>query len=309
MKDSIYYIAELSANHNGSLNRALEIVDAVADAGASAIKLQTYTPDTMTRPGLYTYKGGLWDGRDLYDLYTEGATPLEWHKPIFERAKQRGLEYFSSPFHPKFISFLEDLGVHRYKIASFECTYLDLISKCTETKKPIIISTGLASLNEITRAYQTVRTFGGQEVDLSFLKCTSSYPAPEADSNLKTIEDLAYRFPDCTVGLSDHTLGIAPAIASVALGSRIIEKHVTLKREDGGIDSKFSLEPDEFKEMVRSCDQVLESLGGVKYGPTNSDRHNLILRRSIHKVDGKELILRPSNGLPLPDHVTGNENE
>lgn len=307
--DKIYYIAELSANHNGSLERALEIVDAAADAGASAIKLQTYTPETMTRPGLYTYKGGVWDGRDLFDIYTEGATPLEWHKPIFERAKEKGLEYFSSPFHPKFIPFLEDLGVHRFKIASFECTYLDLIAKCAQTKKPLIISTGLASLNEITKAYQTVRVFGGNEVELSFLKCTSSYPASESDSNLLTIEDLIYRFADCKIGLSDHTLGIAPAIASVALGARIIEKHITLKRDEGGLDSKFSLEPDEFKTMVKYCDQALESLGKVKYGPTNSDRHNLILRRSIHKLEGKDLILRPANGNPLPDYVTGIESE
>lgn len=281
-----FIIAELSANHNGSLERALEIVDAAADAGAHAIKLQTYTADTMTidkRDGefLITDPDSLWTGYSLYQLYAEAHTPWEWHEPIFKRARERGLIAFSSPFDETAVDFLEDLDVPAYKIASFECIDLPLIRYVAATGKPMIISTGLATVSEIEAAVQAAREGGCTE--LALLKCTSSYPSTPENSNVLTVPHLREMF-ECEVGLSDHTLGIGAAMAAVAHGASVIEKHVTLRREDGGFDSAFSLEPPELKALVEESERARQSLGSVCYGPSETERESTIYRRSLYVV-------------------------
>ncbi|MCS6946062.1 MAG: pseudaminic acid synthase, partial [Steroidobacteraceae bacterium] len=264
-----FIIAEMSANHNGSLERALAIVDAVADAGAQAVKLQTYTADTMTldiaaREFVIDEPTSLWAGRTLYDLYREAHTPWAWHAPIFERARARGLVAFSTPFDSSAVDFLESLDVPCYKIASFENVDLPLIRKVAATGKPLIISTGLATLAEIAEAVAAAREAGCR--DLVLLKCTSAYPASPADSNLRTIPHLRAAF-GCEVGLSDHTLGIGAALGAIALGAAVIEKHVTLCRADGGVDSAFSLEPHELRLLVEESERARLALGEVRYGP------------------------------------------
>ncbi len=279
-----FIIAEMSANHNGSLARALKIVDAAAAAGASALKIQTYTPDTMTldlRHGefLISDPKSLWKGKTLYQLYREAMTPWKWHKAIFERCRKRGIVGFSTPFDPTSVDFLETLGVPCYKISSFENTYLDLIKKVAATGKPVIISTGMASLAEISDAVRTARKAGCRELIL--LKCTSVYPADPSEANILTIPDMRKRFK-CPVGISDHTPGIGAAIAAVAHGAVAIEKHFTLSRSDKGVDSAFSLEPAEFKALVTESRRARASLGKVTYEPTKREKKSLVFRRTLY---------------------------
>ena len=279
-----FIIAELSGNHNGSLERALAIVDAAAEAGAHALKLQTYTASTMTlniRGGDFeiTDPDSPWYGRSLYELYEEAHTPWEWHDVLFRRAREKGMVAFSSPFDETAVDFLESLDVPCYKVASFENVDLPLIEYVAKTGKPIIMSTGLASLAELDDAVRTARAAGcGQ---LALLKCTSAYPANPNDSNLRTIPHLREMF-GCEIGLSDHTLGIGVAVASVALGATIIEKHVTLDRDTGGVDSAFSLDSVELKALVEETERAGRALGGVHYGPTEGDKLSLAFRRSLY---------------------------
>lgn len=309
-----YVIAEMSGNHNQSLERALTIVDAAAAAGADAVKLQTYTAATMTldsrAPGfVIDDPGSLWTGRQLYELYDEARTPWEWHAPIFERAAARGLQVFSTPFDETAVDFLESLGVPAYKIASFECTDLPLIRKVAATGKPMIISTGMASLAEIDETVRAARAAGCRELVL--LKCTSTYPATPENTNLRTIPVLREAF-GCEVGLSDHTMGCGAAIAAVALGATVVEKHFTLARADGGVDSAFSLEPAELALLRTETERAWQALGGVLFGGTVAEKKSLMFRRSLYVVEdlqpGDTLTpqnlraIRPGYGLP-PKHL------
>jgi pseudaminic acid synthase len=281
-----YVIAEMSGNHNQSLDRALAIVDAAADAGADAIKLQTYTAETMTldstAPGfVIDDPKSLWAGRQLYDLYHEAHTPWDWHPAIFERAGARGLHAFSTPFDESAVDFLETLGVPAYKIASFECTDLPLIRKVAATGKPMIISTGMATVAEIDETVRTARTAGCRDIVL--LKCTSTYPATPANTNLNTIPVLRSTF-GCEVGLSDHTMGCGAAIAAVALGAVVVEKHFTLARADGGVDATFSLEPAELALLRTETERAWQAMGGVVFGGTAAEAKSLAYRRSLYVV-------------------------
>lgn len=301
-----FIIAEMSGNHNQSLDRALEIVDAAAESGAHAVKLQTYTADTMTLKGILKIedKNSLWYGRELYELYQEAYTPWDWHKPIFERAKEKGMLCFSTPFDETAVDFLEDLGVSFYKIASFENNDLPLLKKVAQTGKPVIMSTGAATLSQIDEAVQTLRQSGCE--DLVLLKCTSTYPASPENTNLLTIPNLAETF-NCIAGLSDHTMGIGAAIASVALGARVIEKHFTLSRADGGVDSAFSIEPEELKSLVIESERAFLALGKVQYGVQKAEEKSLIFKRSVYVVEDIDAggkfspenirVIRPGYGL------------
>lgn len=281
-----YVIAELSANHRGSLEAAVRLVEAAADSGADAIKLQTYTADTITidadRPEFRITSGTVWDGRTLHALYAEAHTPWEWHEPLQRAATDRGLHFFSSPFDASAVEFLERLGVPAFKIASFEIVDIGLIDRVARTGKPMIISTGMATLTEITEAVETARAAGARDVAL--LKCTSAYPAPPEDVNLRTIPDMASRF-ELPVGLSDHTLGTAVPVAAVAVGAAIVEKHLTLRRADGGPDAAFSLEPEELSQMVAAIRTVEAALGHISYEPTSHEVGSRILRRSLFAVE------------------------
>jgi N-acetylneuraminate synthase len=304
-----FIIAEMSGNHNRSLERALSIVDAAANAGAHALKIQTYTADTMTldcdrNEFMIGDPDSLWAGRSLHDLYDEAHTPWEWHAPIFERALQRGLIPFSTPFDESAVDFLESLNVPCYKIASFEMTDLSLIRKVAGTGKPMIISTGMASIGEIEETVKTARAAGCQDIVL--LKCTSTYPASPTNTNLATIPNLR-DWSGCEVGLSDHTMGIGAAIAAVALGASVIEKHFTLRRDDGGVDSAFSLEPHELQSLVIESERAWQALGRISYGTSEAERKSLAFRRSLYVVQdiaagerySKENIraIRPGFGL------------
>ena len=280
-------IAEMSGNHNQSLERALAIVDAAAKAGADAIKLQTYTADTMTldiSAGEFFIedKNSLWKGESLYHLYQKAYTPWEWHKPIFDRCKELGILGFSTPFDATAVDFLEELDVPCYKIASFENIDLPLIKKVARTGKSMIVSTGMASLAELDDLVRTARENGC--TDLTLLKCTSSYPATPEGTNLLTIPHMRELF-GCKVGLSDHTLGIGAAVASVALGATAIEKHFTLARADGGVDSAFSMEPEEMAQLVRECETVAQALGSISYEVQAQERKSLQFRRSLYIVE------------------------
>jgi pseudaminic acid synthase len=303
-------IAEMSGNHNGSLDRALELVDIAAKAGAHALKLQTYTADTMTidigeREFFIADPNSLWSGETLYALYQKAMTPWEWHAPIFERCRLHGMIAFSTPFDATAVDFLETLDVPCYKVASFENIDLPLIRKVAATGKPVIISTGMASIAEIDEAVRAARGAGCQ--DLILLKCTSSYPAPPEDSNLLTIPHMRALF-GCEVGLSDHTLGIGVAVSSVALGAVAIEKHFTMARDDGGVDSAFSLEPDELAALVAETNRAVQALGSVSYGPSDADVRSLQFRRSLYIVADLKAgdvlsadnlrAIRPGLGLP-----------
>ena len=305
-----YVIAELSGNHDGSLDQALALVDAAADAGVDAIKLQTYTADTMTLdsqgPGFVIREPeSPWFGRSLYELYEQAHTPWEWHEQIFARARERGLTAFSTPFDATAVEFLESLDVPAYKIASFENTDLPLIEKVAQTGKPVIISTGMATQQEIQEAVTAARSAGCRE--LMLLKCTSSYPAPAKASNLASIPVMAELF-DCPIGLSDHTLGIGVPVASVALGAVAIEKHLVMRRADGAVDSSFSLEPQELAVMVEEVNRAWEALGSVFFGPTEHEVGSLNYRRTLYLVRdvpagqplGEEDVraIRPGYGLP-----------
>lgn len=279
-----YIIAELSANHNGDLNQALRIIDAAVEAGADAVKIQTYRPDTITLKSDapdFKITEGLWAGRTLYDLYEWAHTPWEWHEALFAHAAKRGITLFSSPFDPTAVDLLEGLGAPAFKIASFEAVDLPLIRYVASKGKPMIISTGMADLEEITEAVEAARAGGCAE--LALLHCVSGYPAPASDYNLKTLTDMAERF-GVPVGLSDHTLDNTTAIASVALGACIIEKHMTLDRAGGGPDDSFSLEPDEFAALCQGARTAWEAVGAVDYGRKSSELGNVKFRRSLYFV-------------------------
>jgi len=279
-----YIIAELSANHNGDIQRAFDSILAAKEAGADAIKIQTYTADTMTidcdRED-FQIKGGLWDGYNLYELYKEAQTPYEWHKPLFDYAKEIGITIFSSPFDETAVDLLEELDAPAYKIASFEMTDLPLVEYVAKTGKPMIISTGMANLEEIEATVETARSSGCQ--DLLLLHCVSAYPAPIDQINLRTISELSARFSVLS-GLSDHTMGTAVATTSVALGACLIEKHFTLSRADKGPDSKFSLEPDELKQLCQDTKIAWQSLGSSGHERSPSEQGNVRFRRSIYAV-------------------------
>jgi N-acetylneuraminate synthase len=308
-----FIIAEMSGNHNQSLERAFEIVDAAAATGADAIKLQTYTADTITlnvRGGDFEIadEKSLWKGRNLHDLYNEAHTPWEWHGPIMERARSHGMLCFSSPFDETAVDFLESLEVPAYKIASFENIHLPLIRKVARTGKPMIISTGMASIAELDEAVKTAREAGCR--DLVLLKCTSTYPATPENTNVLTIPHMRELF-GCEIGLSDHTMGVGVAVAAVAHGATVVEKHFTLRRADGGVDSTFSLEPEEMKALVAETERAWQSLGHVSYGATQAEQKSLAFRRSIYIAEdvqaGEVLteknlrIVRPGHGL-APKH-------
>ncbi len=305
-----FIIAEMSGNHNQSLKRALEIVEAASFAGVDALKLQTYTADTITldvKEGEFFIKdkGSLWNNKSLYELYQEAYTPWEWHEPIMKRARELGMLCFSTPFDVTSVDFLEDLDVPAYKIASFENTHLPLMKKVAATGKPMIISTGMATLGELDETVRTIREAGCKQIVL--LKCTSSYPASPENSNLLTIPHMRKLF-GCEVGLSDHTLGMGASLAAVAHGATVIEKHFTLRRADGGVDSTFSIEPEEMKQLVVETKHTWQSLGKVSYGPTEVEIASLIFRRSLYIAEDmkkgdllneKNLrVVRPGLGLP-----------
>ncbi len=294
-----FIIAEMSGNHNQSLERALTLIDAAADAGAHAVKLQTYTADTMTldiRTGDFVINDpeSLWTGRSLYDLYQEAHTPWDWHSALFERAEKRGILCFSTPFDDSAVDLLERLSSPCYKIASFENTYLPLIRRVAATGKPLIISTGMASVGQLQETVEAARSSGCR--DLVLLKCTSTYPASPENTNLRTIPHLRELF-GCEVGLSDHTMGVGAGVASVAFGARVIEKHFTLKRADGGIDSAFSLEPHELEQLVVETERAWKALGVVQYGGVEAERASAKHRRTIYVVQDLEVgdTLTPQN--------------
>ena len=304
-----FIIAEMSGNHNQSLERALEIVEAAAKTGTHALKLQTYTPDTITldvREGEFFIedKESLWKGKSLYELYEEAHTPWEWHKPIIERANELGMVCFSTPFDDTAVDYLEDLNIPAYKIASFENTHLPLIKKVASTRKSMIISTGMASIAELDEMVQTIRDAGCEQFVL--LKCTSTYPATPENSNVLTIPHMRKLF-NCEVGLSDHTMGIGASVAAVAHGATVIEKHFTLNRADGGVDSAFSMEPEEMKQLVIETERAWQSLGKVTYGPIEVEKSSIMYRRSLYIAEDmkkgdiltkKNLrIVRPGLGL------------
>lgn len=308
-----FVIAEMSGNHNQSLDRALQIVDAAARAGAHALKLQTYTADTMTLDAdgpefRIDDAGSLWSGKSLHKLYQEAYTPWEWHEPLFRRARDHGMIPFSTPFDDSAVEFLEKLDAPCYKIASFENTHLPLIRRVAATGKPMIISTGMACVAEIDEAVAAARDAGCK--DLVLLKCTSTYPATPHSTNVKTIPHMRELF-GCQVGLSDHTMGVGVAVAAVALGATVVEKHFTLARADGGVDSAFSLEPDELRQLVVETERAWQGLGEVRYGPVDAERKSLQFRRSLYVVRdvraGEVLTaenvraIRPGLGLP-PKH-------
>ncbi|WP_276499327.1 pseudaminic acid synthase [Pontibacter litorisediminis] len=305
-----FIIAEMSGNHNQSLERALQIVDAAAEAGADAIKLQTYTADTMTLPGALTIEdeGSLWKGRELYDLYREAYTPWEWHQPIFERAREHGMLAFSSPFDETAVDFLEELGAPVYKIASFENTDHPLLRRVAATGKPVIMSTGAATVQEVAEGVEVLRAAGCRELIL--LKCTSTYPATPENTNLLTIPHLRELY-GVQVGLSDHTMGVGAAVAAVALGATVVEKHFTLRRADGGVDSAFSLEPEELRTLVVESERAWLALGQVQYGVQRAEEKSRLFKRSVYAAKdikaGEPLtkenirVIRPGLGL-APKH-------
>ena len=306
-----FIIAEMSGNHNQSLDRALLLVEEAAKAGVDALKIQTYTPDTITIDSdreefKIKDKESLWQGETLYSLYKKAYTPWEWNKPIFDKCKDLGIIGFSTPFDFSAVDFLETLNIPLYKIASFENYDLPLLKYVAKTKRPVIMSTGMIELKELKESVQVLKDNGCPEIIL--LKCTSTYPADPINSNLLTISDMKKQFPDCIIGLSDHTLGTAVSVTSVSLGAMVIEKHFTFLRADGGVDSTFSMEPDEIKKLVFDVNIAYQALGKVFYGPTEAETPSLKYRRSLYVVKdikkGEQFTpenirsIRPANGLP-----------
>lgn len=305
-----FVVAEMSGNHNQSLERAMEIVEAAAKAGAHGLKLQTYTADTITidvgeREFFISDPESLWGGTSLHKLYASAYTPWEWHEPLFKRARALGMVPFSTPFDETAVDFLEKLNVPCYKIASFENTHLPLIRRVASTGKPLIISTGMATVAELDEAVRAARESGCS--DLVLLKCTSTYPASPENTHIHTIPHMRALF-GCEIGLSDHTMGIGVSVASVALGATVIEKHFTLRRADGGVDSAFSMEPAEMAQLVHETERAWQALGQVRYGPTESEKKSIQFRRSLYVVEdlksGDVLTrsnvrcIRPGFGLP-----------
>ncbi len=302
-----FIIAELSGNHNGSLERGLAIIDAMAEAGAHAIKLQTYTAQTMTLRGAHRIEdeNSLWYGRELFELYEQAYTPWEWHAPLFERARHHGMLAFSSPFDETAVDFLESLDVPAYKIASFENTDWPLLRRVAATGKPVIMSTGASTLAEVAEAVAILRAGGCRE--LTLLKCTSTYPASPENTNLRTLPHLAQLFSEGLVGLSDHTAGHGAAVAAVALGACVIEKHVTLRRADGGVDAAFSLEPAEVAALVTETHRAWLALGQIQYGVQPAEAKSRLFKRSLYVAQdiavGEEFtplnvrVVRPGDGL------------
>ena len=302
-------IAEMSGNHNQSLERALEIVDAAAQSGAHALKIQTYTAETMTidireREFFISDEKSLWKGESLFDLYKKAYTPWEWHEAIFDRAKKQKMLAFSTPFDRTAVDFLEDLNIPCYKIASFENTDLPLIRYVAAMGKPMIISTGMATFAELDETVDAARSAGCD--DLVLLKCTSTYPSTPDDSNILTIPEMRSRY-GCEIGISDHTMGIGVSVAAVALGATVIEKHFTLQRSDGGVDSAFSMEPQEMAQLIIETERAWQALGKVQHGPTEKEKASLVFRRSLYVVAdvkaGEKLTsanvraIRPGNGI------------
>ena len=302
-------IAEMSGNHNQSLERAFEIVDAAAQSGAHALKIQTYTAETMTidireREFFISDEKSLWKGESLFDLYKKAYTPWEWHEAIFDRAKKQKMLAFSTPFDRTAVDFLENLNVPCYKIASFENTDLPLIRYVAATGKPMIISTGMATFAELDETVDAARSAGCS--DLILLKCTSTYPSTPDDSNILTIPEMRSRY-GCEIGISDHTIGIGVSVAAVALGATVVEKHFTLQRSDGGVDSAFSMEPQEMAQLVIETERAWQSMGKVQHGPTEKEKASLVFRRSLYVVAdvkaGEKLTsvnvraIRPGNGI------------
>lgn len=304
-----FVIAEMSGNHNQSLEKALAIIDSAADSGAHAIKLQTYTADTLTinvSHGEFNIsdKNSLWKDRNLYELYQEAHTPWEWHRALFDRAGEKGIICFSTPFDETAVDFLENLNVPAYKIASFENNHLPLLKKIAKTGKPVIMSTGISTISDIEDAVRTLKENGCNELIL--LKCTSTYPASPENTNILTIPHMEKLF-NCHIGLSDHTLGVGVSVASVALGARVIEKHFTINRAEGGVDAAFSMEPQEFKMLVEETERAFLALGEIKYGILEEEKKSLTFKRSIYVVQDMEKdevltsdnirIIRPGLGL------------
>jgi N-acetylneuraminate synthase len=305
-----FIVAEMSGNHNQSLERAFELIDLAAKAGAHAVKIQTYTPDTMTIDqvgGSFSIQdpNSLWYNRNLYELYKEAYTPWEWHPAFFDHAKKAGILIFSTPFDETAVDMLEELNVPLYKIASFENNDIPLLRKVASTKKPVIISSGVSTVSVLDDAIRCLRSHGAN--DIVMLKCTSTYPATPENSHLNTIPHMSQLF-QCHVGLSDHTMGVGAAVASVALGARVIEKHFTTARADGGVDSAFSIEPHELALLVEESHRAFLSLGDVSYGIQKTEQSNLKYKRSLYVVadivEGERLtsdnirVIRPADGLP-----------
>jgi len=304
-----FIIAEMSGNHNNSLDRAKEIIKVAAETGVQGVKLQTYTADTMTinqRGGFFdiTDKNSVWYGRNLYELYEEAHTPWEWHKPLFDLAHELGLICFSTPFDETAVDFLETLNPPCYKVASFENTDHPLLKKIAQTGKPVIMSTGVANVSDIIESVQVLNENGCSQIAL--LKCTSTYPSTPENTNLITIPTLQQIFPDCIIGLSDHTMGVGASIASVALGARVIEKHFTIRRADGGVDSTFSMEPDEMKALVVESERAFLSMGKVQLTVQKAEEKSKIFKRSVYVVKDVKAgesftkqnirIIRPGDG-------------
>ncbi len=306
-KHTPFIIAEMSGNHNQSLQRALDIVTEAAATGVHAIKLQTYTADTITMKGVFTIddKNSLWYGKELHDLYKEAYTPWEWHKEIFEHANSLGLICFSSPFDESAVDFLEILNAPFYKIASLENNHHPLLKKVAETGKPVIMSTGASAITDIKESVDVLKNNGCS--DITLLKCTSTYPASPNTINLLTIPVLQNLFPDCNIGLSDHTMGIGVAIASIALGAVVVEKHFTLDRKDGGVDSAFSMEPSEMKMLVEECNKAYSALGKQQLEIQQAEEKSLLYKRSIFVAENIKMnepftkenirVIRPGIGL------------
>lgn len=309
-----FIIAEMSGNHNGDINRALQLVKAAADAGAHALKLQTYTADTITinhRGGLFdiTDEKSLWYGKNLYELYQEAHTPWEWHKQIFDYANELGMAAFSSPFDETAVDFLESLNVPAYKIASFESNHFPLLKKVAQKGKPILISSGTSNIDELEESVNYLKECGAR--DIIIFKCTSTYPASAENTNVRTIPELQSIFEDCTIGLSDHTMGIGASVAAVALGARVIEKHFTMARSEGGVDSAFSLEPAELNALVVETERAFLSLGTVQLNSQKSEQASRQFKRSVYIIQDMAIgelfttenigVIRPGDGL-APKH-------